>query len=40
MVAIRSTTTKTAVRYPSWEWCNWKTFIAPVFRPIRYKIWT
>ena len=40
MVVNRSPTAKTTIWYQSWEWCNWKIFIAPVFRPIRFKVCT
>ena len=33
-VVNRSSSSNQAVRYPSWEWRDWKTFLTPVFRPI------
>ena len=30
-----SSKTNEAVRYPAWQWYDWKSFLGPVFKPIR-----
>ena len=34
-VVNRSSDTNVAVRYPPWQWRNWKEFLGRVFRPVK-----
>ena len=34
-VVNRSSDTNVAVRYPAWQWRNWKEFLGHVFRPVK-----
>ena len=33
-IVNKSSTTNEAVRYPAWQWRDWKAFLEPVFRPL------
>ena len=33
-VVNKSSSTNEAIRYPTWQWRDWKTFLEPVIRPV------
>lgn len=33
-IVNKSSATNEAVRYPAWQWRDWKAFLEPVFRPL------
>ena len=33
-VVNKSSTTNVAVRYPAWQWLDWKSFLEPIIKPL------